>query len=43
MIAREGGRRVRCSMLEYDEDTFAMIGEVTVCAALCIAALFWLG
>jgi hypothetical protein len=26
-----------------DEDTFAMIGGVAVCAALCIAALLWLG
>ena len=43
MIAREGGRRVRCSMLGHDEDTFAMFGGVAVCAAFCIAALLWLG
>jgi hypothetical protein len=29
--------------MSRDEDTFAMIGGVTVCAALCIAALLWLG
>jgi hypothetical protein len=28
--------------LDY-EDTFAMIGGVAVCAALCIVALLWLG
>ena len=39
------GRRgcVRCPMSERGEETFTMISGLAVFAALCIAALLWLG